>query len=155
MKTPSTSTFSFVIVGLAAIVLAVIGAPNSRQVPVPPAPVGPEPSSVSAAGFTLASTAVDLPIDDAQYPAGPHADVINANCTSCHSPGMALGRPMLSKDQWTAEVTKMREVYKAPVPASAVPAIVGYLTSLPTQKSAAGAPPTAKLAGPDTSGGAG
>jgi hypothetical protein len=156
MKT-SISTLSFGLVGVTAVLLFAIGAPNSRIVPPPAAPVAPPPS-VSANGFSLASTSVDLPTDEAQYPDGPHADVINANCTSCHSASMALNQPPLSADQWTAEVTKMREVYKAPVAEADVPAIVAYLAGmsakLPGVAKGKAQDPDPKTA-PDVSGGSG
>jgi hypothetical protein len=43
---------------------------------------------------------------------------------------MILTQPALSNDQWHAVVTKMREVYKAPVPAEEDAAIVAYLTQI-------------------------
>ena len=79
MKTPSIGTLSFGFVGATVVLLLAIGAPNSRVAPPPAAPTAPPPPSVSARGFSLASTSVDLPTDEGQYPAGPHADVINAN----------------------------------------------------------------------------
>lgn len=158
MKTPSISTLSFGMVGVFAVLLVAIGAPNSRLAPPPAAPATPPPPSVSANGFSLASTSVDLPTDEGQYPAGPHADVINANCTSCHSASMALNQPPLSADQWTAEVTKMREVYRAPVAAADVPAIVAYLTIMSAKQPGAAKgkaqDPDPKIA-PDVSGGSG
>ncbi|WP_374945228.1 hypothetical protein [Sphingomonas sp.] len=119
---------------------------------IPPRPTVPpvasaSSSSVTAGGFTLASTAVDLPVDDGVFPAGPHADLVNANCTSCHSASMALTQPPLSAEQWTAEVTKMREVYRAPVAETDVPAIVAYLTGLSAKQ---GLPTTAKAQDPDS-----
>jgi hypothetical protein len=130
MKAPSSGALSFGLIGLTAITLLAIGTPNSRGVPLPGGPVGPLPPTVSAGGFSLASASVDLPTDETGYPDGPHVDVINANCTSCHSASMALTQPPLSPDQWKAEVTKMREVYKAPVAETDVPAIVAYLTGM-------------------------
>ncbi len=130
MKIPAISTLAFGFVGLTAIILVAIGTPGSPVAPPLPAPAAPAPSSVSVGGFSLASTSVDLPIDEAQYPDGPHADVINANCTACHSASMALNQPALSQDQWKAEVTKMREVYKAPIAKADAAAIVTYLTTM-------------------------
>ena len=98
MKPPSIGTLSFGVVGIAAVTLIAIGAPNSRVAAPPAAPTAPSPPSVSARGFSLVSTSVDLPSDEGQYPAGPHADVINANCTSCHSASMALKQPPMSAD---------------------------------------------------------
>lgn len=115
--------------------LAVVGTPDSRLSPAPAAISSPTPPSVSANGVTLVSTEIVLPDDVVTYPAGPHADSVNRACIACHSPAMVLTQPKLSADQWKAEVTKMREVYKAPVPAGAVPDIVAYLTSLPAQRS--------------------
>lgn len=137
MKTPSPGIMAAGLIGLTGIILVSIGAPSSRKAPAPisetsePAP----PTSVSARGFSLASTSVDLPVDDATYPDGPHADVINANCTSCHSASMALTQPALSADQW-----------KAPVVEKDVDAIVAYLTAMPSQKAA---PATGKAQDPD------
>ena len=158
MKTPSIGTLSFGFVGATVVLLLAIGAPNSRIAPPPAAPPAPPPPSVSARGFSLASTSVDLPTDEGQYPAGPHADVINANCTSCHSASMALNQPPLSSDQWTAEVTKMREVYKAPVAQADVPAIVAYLTAMSAKQPGAAkgkAQDPDPKASPDVSGGSG
>lgn len=139
MKTPSMSAIGFSAVGLTAVLLAVIGPPGSRKALTPSAASdsSPAPSSVSANGFTLASASVDLPADDEQYPAGPNADAINANCTSCHSASMGLTQPALSADQWKATVLKMRETYHAPVAAKDVPAIVAYLTALSAKQGAA------------------
>ena len=158
MKTPSIGTLSFGFVGATAVLLLAIGAPNSRVAPPATAPAALPPPSVSANGFSLASTSVDLPTDEAQYPDGLHADVINANCTSCHSASMALNQPPLSADQWTAEVTKMREVYKAPVAAAEVPAIVAYLTAMSAKQPGATKGKAQDLgpkAAPDVSGGSG
>ena len=148
MKAPSPGILAAGLIGVTALTLVAVGAPNSRKAPSPisetsePAP----PSSVSAKGFTLASTSVDLPVDEATYPDGPHADAINANCTSCHSASMALTQPALSADQWKATVTKMREVYHAPVAETDIPAIVAYLIAMPSQKAA---PATGKAQDPD------
>lgn len=136
MKAPSIGTLSFGFVGLTALVLVAIGPPNSRVAPPLAPPAAPPPPSVTAGGFTLASTSVDLPIDDAQYPDGPHADVINANCTSCHSASMALTQPKLSAAQWKETVAHMRDGYKAPIAERDVAAILSYLMAMPSQKGA-------------------
>ena len=130
MKVPAITTIAFSFVGLTAIILFAIGTPSSRLAPPPVAPAAPRPPSISAGGFTLTSTTVNLPLDDTQYPDGPNVDVINANCTSCHSASMALNQPALSQDQWKAEVTKMRKTYKAPVTEQDINAIVAYLTAM-------------------------
>ena len=88
------------------------------------------PSSVTGAGFTLSSVSVDLPTSDRSFPAGPGLDVVQANCVTCHSAGMVSTQPSLTRAAWEAEVNKMRAVYKAPVAAEDVPAIVAYLASV-------------------------
>jgi cytochrome c5 len=80
--------------------------------------------------LVLKSTTVTLPESSARFPAGPGADVANANCLACHSLGMVMNQPVLSKAGWEAEVNKMRNVYKAPVQTSDVAAITDYLVSI-------------------------
>jgi cytochrome c5 len=136
MKPPSAGWIAGGVIGVAAVALVSIGTPDTRKPHAGVAATSPAapPTSVTANGFTLASTSVDLPTDEATYPAGPHADVVNANCTACHSASMALTQPVLTADQWKATVTKMREVYKAPVAEQDVSAIVAYLTAMPSQQ---------------------
>ncbi len=73
---------------------------------------------------------VELPATERTFPDGPGADAVNSNCIACHSAGMVLNQPNLPRAAWEAEVNKMRNVYKAPVAADDVPAIVDYLTRL-------------------------
>ena len=80
--------------------------------------------------FELKSVKIDLPDSDKMFPDGPGADAINSNCLACHSAGMVLNQPRLSKQAWAAEVHKMINNYKAPVAPEDVGAIVDYLTAL-------------------------
>ena len=91
---------------------------------------GAPAASVAAGGFTLTSVGVTLPESDQAFPPGPGKDVAEQNCTMCHSAGMVLTQPVLAKASWEAEVNKMRLVYKAPIAAEDVPAIVAYLASI-------------------------
>jgi hypothetical protein len=84
-------------------------------------------TSVSGRGVTLRSVSLDLPDPGRLFPGGAAADAINNNCLACHSAGMVLKQPSLSRDQWRAEVDKMRNTYKAPVAPQDVDAIVNYL----------------------------
>ena len=88
------------------------------------------PSTVSVGGVTLRSVAGDFPDSDRRFE-GPGADLVNNNCLACHSAGMVLTQPRLSRAVWQGEVDKMRNTYKAPVEAADVPAIVDYLATLP------------------------
>lgn len=91
------------------------------------------PTRGNAAGdapLALQSVSIDLPAGSFEFPPGPGADAMNGNCTACHSTGMVLNQPALPKAVWDAEVQKMINVYKAPVAAEDVPAIVAYLDRL-------------------------
>jgi mono/diheme cytochrome c family protein len=85
---------------------------------------------VRAAPFELKSVKVDLPDSDRMFPKGQGSDAINNNCLACHSAGMVLNQPSLSKQAWAAEVNKMINNYKAPIAPEDVGAIVEYLTAL-------------------------
>lgn len=84
-------------------------------------------TSVSGHGVTLRSVSLDLPDPGRPFPGGAAADAINNNCLACHSAGMVLNQPSLSRAQWQAEVDKMRNTYKAPIASEDVAAIVDYL----------------------------
>ncbi len=111
-----------------------------RPVPPPPTPAAAPPSTVTAGGFTLSSTSIDWPDDPSTY-TGAGADLMNNNCTACHSASMALTQPPLSRAQWAATVDKMRNTYKAAVAPKDVPAIVDYLTKMSERASGGAAPP--------------
>jgi cytochrome c553 len=80
----------------------------------------------AASPIELKSVKVDLPDSDRMF-RGPGADAINNNCLACHSAGMVLNQPDLSRQAWAAEVNKMINAYKAPVVPEDVGAIVDYL----------------------------
>jgi hypothetical protein len=86
-------------------------------------------ATVSVGGITLHSISVELPGSDRMFPGGAEADAINNTCLACHSAGMVLNQPALTRSAWQQEVDKMRAQYKAPVDDAAVPAIVAYLAS--------------------------
>jgi cytochrome c5 len=92
------------------------------------------PSTVTGAGVTLHSVNVNFPDPGRMFPGDAKADAINNNCLACHSAGMVLTQPTLSRAEWQSEVEKMRSTYKAPVEESDVPAIVDYLVALKDRK---------------------
>ncbi len=75
------------------------------------------------------SVKVELPTGDRAFPGGDKADAINNDCVACHSAGMVLNQPSLSKAAWTSEVHKMISVYKAPVSAADADAVIAYLAA--------------------------
>ena len=72
---------------------------------------------------------VELPADAAAFPDGPNVKVVTQNCLACHSADMVLDQPLLPRATWAAEVTKMRNVYKAPVSDADAALIVDYLAA--------------------------
>ena len=85
---------------------------------------------VAHAALTLKSVSVDFPDGDRNLPDGPGLAAMQSNCISCHTPGMILTQPTMPKAFWEAEVTKMKNVYKAPIVEKDVPDIVAYLTAV-------------------------
>ena len=75
------------------------------------------------------SVKVALPTGDRVFPGGDRANAINNNCVACHSAGMVLNQPSLTKAVWSSEVHKMIAVYKAPVSAADADAVIAYLVA--------------------------
>lgn len=72
----------------------------------------------------------ELPDDQAELVKGPGFDVAVANCGACHSSEYMKSQPHgteFGKAFWQAEVTKMINVYKAPIAPEDVQTIVEYL----------------------------
>jgi cytochrome c5 len=88
------------------------------------------PAAQAKTPVALKSVAVTLPTSEGALPDGPGMTVVHNDCLTCHSPGMILNQPVMAKAAWAAEVAKMRNVYKAPVPDKDVPTIVDYLTAV-------------------------
>jgi hypothetical protein len=86
------------------------------------------PATVTAGGVTLRSVSVNFPDPGRTFPGA--ADAVNNNCLACHSAGMVLTQPRLSRADWQGEVDKMRKVYKAPIADADVPKIVDYLANM-------------------------
>ncbi len=103
----------------------------TKQVAAYAAAVGPRaaPAAAEAGGVRLRSVGFDLPASGRAFPDGPGAELVTNNCQSCHSPGMTLNQPALTRAEWTGEVNKMLHTYKAPVAEEDVGAIVTYLAS--------------------------
>jgi len=88
------------------------------------------PAADGAVKPAFKSVNVDLPVGDRMFPERPGSEAANNNCLACHSAGMVLTQPALSKAQWHEEVEKMRNAYKAPIDPADVDTIVNYLAGL-------------------------
>ena len=73
-----------------------------------------------------------LPEETAAFKPGPNLDVVQNNCSGCHSSDYINTQPQnmkSKKDFWQAEVTKMIKLYGAPIDDADVPKIVEYLAA--------------------------
>jgi hypothetical protein len=117
------------IIGVAVFEVATPDDDNAIVIlPAQAQPAHPGGTTVAVAGVMLHSDHFDLPTGERMFP-GADADAINNNCLACHSAGMVLTQPALTRSAWQAEVEKMRTQFKAPVAEEDVPAIVAYLAS--------------------------
>ena len=74
-----------------------------------------------------------LPDETAAFKPGPNLEVVQNNCTACHSADYVSTQPRgpkFKKDFWRAEVTKMIKVYGAPIDDADVGKIVDYLAAI-------------------------
>jgi len=73
-----------------------------------------------------------LPEEKAAFKPGAGIEVVQNNCTACHSADYIKTQPRgekFKKDFWAAEVTKMIKVYGAPIDDKDVGKIVDYLAA--------------------------
>ena len=111
---------------LAGLILAIIGHPEPTMSIATSGPA-PAPASPNAPRtFVLRSVSVDLPSNDVAFP-GANAQAVNDSCLACHSAGMVLTQPSLSKATWGDIVEKMIHVYRAPIDQAQAGAIIDYL----------------------------
>jgi|SRR3569833_3501148 len=85
-----------------------------------------------AAAASAASITYTLPEETAAFKAGPNFDVVQGNCTGCHSADYIATQPQgpkYKRDFWQAEVTKMIKVYGAPIDEADIGKIVDYLAA--------------------------
>ena len=83
-------------------------------------------TSTGASKWQWADVSVDLPTSETSFPPGDGAE-ITGQCLICHSAGMVLRQPPLTRAQWVAEINKMRSTYGAPLPADQVDRLADYL----------------------------
>jgi cytochrome c5 len=73
---------------------------------------------------------VEFPASKETFPPGIGADIASSQCLICHSAGMVLTQPPLKKDEWRAEIMKMRSSYGAPIPEDQVDGLSEYLKNI-------------------------
>jgi mono/diheme cytochrome c family protein len=89
-------------------------------------------AALSFGPVVAAPVAYKLPEESAAFNPGPNLEVVQNNCTGCHSADYIATQPRGPKfktDFWKAEVNKMIKVYGAPISESDIPKIVEYLAA--------------------------
>ena len=94
-------------------------------------------ATAAIAGLVFASAnaapaSYTLPDETAAFKPGPNLEVVQNNCTACHSADYVNTQPRgpkFKKDFWQAEVTKMIKVYGAPIDDADAAKIVDYLAA--------------------------
>ena len=84
------------------------------------------------ASATAAPVSYTLPDETAAFKPGPNLEVVQNNCTACHSADYIKTQPRgekFKRDFWAAEVTKMIKVYGAPIDDTDAAKIVDYLAA--------------------------
>ena len=87
-------------------------------------------ASLSVASAYAVPVSYTLPEESAAFKPGTNLEVVQNNCTACHSTDYINSQPRgRKKDFWQAEVTKMIKVYGAPIEDADVGKIVDYLAA--------------------------
>jgi len=89
-------------------------------------------AALSLDATNAAPRAYTLPNETAAFRPGPNLEVVQNNCTACHSAdyiNIQPRGPKFKKDFWQAEVMKMIKVYGAPIDEADIGKIVDYLTA--------------------------
>ena len=89
-------------------------------------------AALLCAAVTLAAAATARADDESgvQLKPGPGLEVVQRNCVVCHSLDyIQMNSVFLSASGWTAEVTKMRNLFGAPVNDADAATIAAYLAA--------------------------
>ena len=95
-------------------------------------PAAAPAAPVTRAGVTPTSLSLTLAASDRAYPADPHGEAVDRTCLSCHSAGMALTQPRLSRAEWQGEVDRMVKVHEAQLDPADATLTVACLAALET-----------------------
>jgi sulfite dehydrogenase (cytochrome) subunit B len=88
--------------------------------------------TLTAGPAGAAPISYDLPPETAAFKPGPNLDVVQNNCTGCHSADYIATQPRgpaFGRNFWKAEVNKMIKVYGAPIAETDIDKIVEYLAA--------------------------
>ena len=89
-------------------------------------------AALSLGSASAAPVSYTLPDETSTFKPGPNLEVVQNNCSACHSADYINTQPRgekFKKDFWQAEVTKMIKVYGAPIDDADAAKIVEYLAA--------------------------
>jgi len=72
------------------------------------------------------AVSIEMPTRESTFPPGEGVE-LTGQCLICHSAGMVLRQPPLTRDEWIGEIDKMRGAFGAPLPADQVQSLADYL----------------------------
>ena len=75
------------------------------------------------------AVSIKLPGDAEQFGPGAGQGLALANCTICHAADYVYTQPPLTRDQWRAEVVKMKNAFGAPISDDVIDPLVAYLVT--------------------------
>ena len=117
------------------------GAKPAESAPSPAAPKAPPagdeapPPQKAVERGTL--RLITLPPPNVELPEAPGRETVTVLCGTCHTPAYITLQPPLSRETWTAVVTKMRTTYAAPIPDDKLDVVMDYVLAvrgLPQEK---------------------
>src|SRR5258708_7588927 len=101
--------------------LTLLGCQNDAHAAEPKTAAAAAPATAPAAPqMTGTVRAIQLPEIEPDLPEGKGRATVQNVCASCHTPHYVMNQPPLTRETWTAEVTKMQKSFSAPVPPESV-----------------------------------
>ena len=97
----------------------------------PQAAAGQAPGEVIERGTVRV---IRLPEAKFELPPGKGRETVVAQCAMCHTLAYITLQPPLSREAWTASVTKMQKTFSAPIPDDKVGEVVDYLVTVNGKK---------------------
>jgi hypothetical protein len=73
---------------------------------------------------------ITLPAPKPNLPPGAGRETVMVLCGTCHTPEYITLQPQLSRETWTAVVTKMRTTYSGPIPEDKLDEVMNYLVAV-------------------------
>jgi len=80
------------------------------------------------AAFAASDTvSIQLPADMMQYKPGKGVELADQYCSICHAADYLYMQPVMNKEKWVGEVTKMKKVFGCPVNDNDISPLADYL----------------------------